>query len=100
MGGVFFQNNYVKSGIKIWHRRDKSGLKDQSCVILYIILSFNSCYTRFGKKSVKPSFFRNLLAAHICALVMLIPPETITVSTIMVDTFNDDASFYVVTSYG
>ena len=48
----------------------------------------------------KTGFFQILLAAHPHPSAKLIPPGTIIESTIMVDAFNDDASFYVVPSYG
>ena len=44
-------------------------------------------------------FSKILLAARKYPLD-LIPPGTIIESTIMADAFNDDASFYIVPSYG
>ena len=51
-------------------------------------------------RSVKLGSSKILPAAHTYPSVELVPPGTITASTIMVDAFNDDASFYVVPSYG
>ena len=54
----------------------------------------------FEKKSVKPGSSEILLSAYTYPSIELIPPGTIIESAIMVDAFNDDASFYVVPSYG
>ena len=57
-------------------------------------------YQVLNKKFVQPSSSEILPAAHTYLSVELIPPRMIIESTSMVDSFNDDASFYVLPSYG
>ena len=80
---LFWQKVSLRPGIKV-------GLKDQSCVILYIIPSFKFLlYQFFKKKSVKLGFSKILLAAHTYPSVELKILGTIIETRIMVNAFNN-----------
>ena len=100
MGGFFDKKNFPKTRYEIWHRRGKSKLKGQNCVVLYIIPSFKFLlYQVLNKKSVKLDFSQILAAVHTYPSVELIPSGAIIESAIVVDASNYDVSFYVVPSY-
>ena len=101
MGGFFGHKKFPKTRYETWHRRAQSEHKAQNWVILYIISSIKLLlYQVLNKKSVKPGSSKILSALHTYSSVELISPGAIIESKIMVDGFNDDASFYVVPSYG
>ena len=69
-------------------------------MIFHTIPSFKFLlYQVLNKKFVKLGSSQISAAAHTYPSVELIPPGTIIESTIMVNAFNHDASFYVITSY-
>ena len=80
-GWVFWtKKNSLKTGIKLSIEEVKADLKVKDVWF------------------VKPGSSKTLLAAHTHPSVEVILPGTHIESTIMVDTFNDDASFYIVSS--
>ena len=63
----------------------------------YQVLS--SCYTRFWEKIFKTGLFQNFTGCTYISISGAILPGAIIESTVMVDAFNDDASFYALRSY-
>ena len=73
----FFGKKIPKTRNENWHKTGKSRLKNQSCVILCILLSFNFLlYQVLNKKSIKLSSSEILPAAHTYPSVELIPLGT------------------------